>query len=364
MAHELSFKNGKAELVLADTGAWHKLGTVFDTSQHIIDSKTAMAIACPWHAIKETLYIDRGNSLIPTSQIALMRSDTQAIIGYASNTYVPIQPEYMFSWTDAVLGEPHPGYESAGALKGGSVLFLTARLGEINILGSGDRTRTYLTFMNSFDGSISAQAFLTGTRIVCMNTLKMSLGDKKSNTVKFRHTKNIESRLERTSQVMALALSTQADLQAKLESLAQRQLTKDLYMRVLDELFPGEKTRTANVKLAITSIFNSNDGDFIPEFKNTAYNLYNSVTNYVDHDRAVRLTKSSTASDSSMQRAESAILGSGAELKEKALDTILILTSGAAIAARDNKYFDMKPVLALPGGDSDVLDVDYSVVNN
>lgn len=332
MAHELSFKNGQAELLLADTGAWHSLGTIV---QGAFSASAAIQQVIPWTALDLALYAHAlcdspqaylaeqwGSKFFKSDSKAIFRSDTGAHIGTVGHGYEVIQPAHMFDFVDNMLEGSGFHYESVGALRGGSVLFISARVGHIDVLGSGDITRTYLAFVNSFDGSLAAQAYLTGTRIVCMNTLQMSLGNVNGSKLRFKHTKNVHNKMNAAQHLVQGVLATQEDLQRKLETLAQRKIVKrEKYSAILDSLFPGDSTRTENVKRDITALWSHSDGNAFP-WEHTAYALYNAVTNYVDHSRATRGDDKATA------RAESAILGSGAALKARALEQILVLTDG------------------------------------
>ncbi len=327
MSHELSFNRfGNAELALADTGAWHHFGTVFEGP---IPLEQAIATACPWIGVKEQLI--RASTGQRSAAWSIYRSDTGAEIGTCSESYEMVQPFEMFDFTE---GLDIPGYESAGALRGGSVLFVSARVGSIDVLGSGDITRTYVAFINSFDGSLAAQAYLTGTRIVCQNTLQMSLTDTKGRVLKFRHTKNVHDRISQAKTIMASQQNAELGLQKALETLATRKLKRETYESILDDVFgPSENTQTKNVKADVTTLFASNDANAFPEFKGTAYAAYNAITNYADHDATVRIQKTSpyygSANAEQSQRADSAMLGTNAKLKQRALERILILSDGS-----------------------------------
>lgn len=347
MPAETSFNSvsGVAELVLGSgLSAWHGMGTVFPG---LVSRDDAIKGGMPFTAVEIPLILpskvvfEKTGIKIEsnkTGQKALLRSDTAAILGIVGDSYEALQPSEMFDFAEGVNV---PGYETAGGLRGGSVLFLCAPIGEINVLGSGDITRTYLTFINSFDGSLAAQVYLSGVRVVCMNTLMMSLSSKKGAALKFKHTKSIHDRLKQASLIMDGQQATEQKLREALEKLAARKLKRETYENILDDLFPGDSTRSKNVKADVTSIFADNDGNQFPDFKGTAYNLYNAVTNYVDHDRNVRITANSTSDNVKMQRFESALIGSGAELKTRALERILVLSDGS----EENEF---GPIVSLP----------------
>ena len=336
MSHDLSFNNsGNAELVLgSNTSAWHGLGTVFPS---LVSREQAISIAMPWNAESFELLLPSKQVLAKTGvqittnrtgRFAILRSDTAQTIGFVGEGYEILQPAQMFDFTEGVSV---PGYETAGAIKNGSVLFLCAPIGQIDVLGSGDITRTYLTFINSFDGSIAAQVYLSGVRIVCRNTMQMSLESKQGTTLKFRHTKSLHDRLKQAQTIMESQAVTVEKLKTALETLATRKLKRQTYEDILTDLFPGEHTRTDNIKKKVTELFADNDNNYVPEFKNTAYALYNAVTNYTDHSRDTRITKSSTYEDTTLQRYENALVGTGMELKMRALERILVLSDGSEV---------------------------------
>lgn len=344
--HDLSFDvNGNAELVLGNnTSAWHGLGTVFPG---LVSKDQAIAVAMPWQAKAFEMLIPSKQVLAETGvqittnrtgRYAILRSDTANIIGFVGDTYEVVQPSEMFDFCEGVSVE---GYETAGAIKGGSVLFLCAHVGHIDVLGSGDITRTYLTFLNSFDGSIAAQVYMSGVRIVCRNTMNMSLKSQSGSVLKFKHTKSVHDRLKTAQSIMESATVTEGKLKEALETLATRKLKKQTYEDILNDLFPGESTRTNNVKREITELFADNDNNAFPDFKGTAYNLYNAITNYADHSRDIRITKASTYEDTTLQRYESALIGTGAELKAKALERILVLSDGSEV-------LESSPIVSLP----------------
>jgi hypothetical protein len=101
----------------------------------------------------------------------------------------------------------------------------------------------------------------------------------------------------------------------------------------MDKLFPktkdadgseqGDSWRRRNTLESIAHLFADNDKNTFPETKGTAYSLLNSVTNYADHSRITRVTDCRPNYTATQGRAESALFGSGAALKESALEIIL-----------------------------------------
>ena len=327
MSHYVSFNTmGDAELVLGSgEDAWHSFGTIFPQG---VPLHKAMEIAFPWTGEKEQLV--RLSTGQKSEAWGIYRSDSGVEIGTCSASYELIQPAEMFDFLSGFFEENLFYIESAGALKGGKVLFCQAKIGTIDVLGSGDKHQTYLTFNNSFDGSIAAQVYMTLVREVCWNTVNMGLRSKDSATVKFRHTKNVHTKLsqEQSRLIMEGAQATDTNIRQALDKLATLKPTRKTYEAYLDSLFPQDTAQAKNAKAEVTALFADNDNNFVPEFAGTAYAALNAVTRYVDHHAHVRITKNSATKDIQSQRFESSLLGAGATLKDKALERILVLTDG------------------------------------
>ena len=75
-------------------------------------------------------------------------------------------------------------------------------------------------------------------------------------------------------------------------------------------------TRRDGVLAEILRLYEMNDGNAFPQFRGSAYNLLNAVTEYTDHFR--------NPNGDPKARAESAMFGSGDVLKTKALDMIVM----------------------------------------
>lgn len=266
----------------------------------------------------------------------IFRDDNDAFLATVGSVYNPLQFDHAFSFVDALMGEAGGShYESAGALGNGNKFWVLARVpgADFSITGTLDAHQMYLLLSSSHDGSISTTARLTGVRVVCQNTLNLAFRKSNGDVFKVKHTTNSDKRLEAAKGIISGAIEDSRELEYKLNMLARRKMTKDSFTTILDRIFPGEsegKRRNATLT-RIADLFESNDEGAIPQIAGSAYALLNSVTNFVDHERGVRITKDKKAQfagaseekANAMARAETAIFGSGNDLKENALEIIL-----------------------------------------
>lgn len=142
--------------------------------------------------------IPASTSQIVPSHMATVRTDTDGLLGVVGKDYGVVQNTKAFEFIDFIkecAGEA-PLIETAGALSGGSRIFVTAQLGnQCFDLGPNDPVKTYVVFTNTHDGSGSVLCFLTNLRCVCANTLNMAIQGA-VNKLKFNHTSGVHKRLD------------------------------------------------------------------------------------------------------------------------------------------------------------------------
>jgi hypothetical protein len=141
---------------------------------------------------------------------------------------------------------------------------------------------------------------------------------------KVRHTKSGAQRLKEAHFALQTLSSDIRTVEEKLTFLAQRKMTREATVSILDRLFPKTEredgrvessTRRENVLADILALYESNDRNVFPEQRGTAYSMLNAVTNYVDHSRAAR--------GGDAGRYESALFGHGNRLKSQTLEVLL-----------------------------------------
>lgn len=333
MSHNLEIKNGVASFFSNQQAAWHNLG-------HTVDG------ALTWEQAIEKAGLDftvaKRNLLNPFTNEAIsdvfgvFRDDNQEMLGVVGSRYEPIQNEFMFSFVDAVLdadGEAH--YETAGVLGKGEKVFMVANLSqEYDILGTGDKHRSYLAGVGSHDGSTSLRFFVTDVRIVCSNTLQLAIRKAKGKGVSVRHTRDAEARINSKLETLSDARQTFTNTMEKLEILAQRSVDTKMVEEVIAEVFKVDSyddasTRAKTQMDTVRMLFEQNDNNAFPQFRGTAYNLLNGLTEFTDHYKEVRRTDGRLELTETQMRSENAMFGKASSDKAIMLDLILEKTANA-----------------------------------
>ena len=227
--------------------------------------------------------------------------------------YEPIQNRDCFDFMDTLTKGGQIKYETAGALRQGRQVWLMAKYdGEIEI--NQDKHEQWLLLVTSHDGSFSLMVQWVTVRVVCANTLSLALRGAK-NQVKIRHTKSWEDKASEAKRVLGLTQDYFADMRQQLAGLNQEPLTQEDAQAFTRLLLPAKDenevpTRTRNMRDHILDLYcrgAGNQGE-------TRWDALNAVTDYADHHQTMRGDNST--------RLESAMLGSGAQLKQKAFDLL------------------------------------------
>jgi len=330
MAHDLTQnEKGETEFFSAVTKGWHRLG---QTSDRQLTAEEAIKEArLDWEVEQVPVYHQAGDEMLEVpDQYCVRRTDNNRVMSVMSKRYQMIQNHETFSFADEIIGSGRAVWDTAGSIAGGRVVFMQVELEGRLFLKSNpdDQTVKKVLFINSHDGSKALMGMITPVRVVCQNTLNAALGSK-SNQFKIYHRKNFQSKKDEAAKILGLASAFYDDLQTVMDTLAEQQVSKTYVEGFVNSLMPATKdevsTRTENRRNQITSLFSTGRGNN----GETKWDLFNAVTEYVDHHSVGRVTESrmdrseALADIEQEARFERSILGSGAGLKQKALELLI-----------------------------------------
>lgn len=355
MAHEISVNMlGQTESVFGygEKPWWDSKNLQATVLPNAVSFDEIFSIAFPWIAEMEQLQYADGSL---SQQHGIRRSDTKMELGVHSGTYGNIQPKDLFDFCASFFeAYPEVPISSAISMQSGAVLNISARLGEIDVLDSGDITRSYLCFVNSFNGRIKAQVYKSYVRPVCMNTTVSGISSADF-AMSYKHTSGVRDRIKRDSnqaaQLMIAQQATDARIKEVLETLAKRKLKKETYVNILNALFPEESKQAESTKSDITALFADNDHNAFPDWKGTAYALFQAITRHADHERTVRITKGKSHLSEEQVRFENNFFDgiksigktdpAKMDIKARALERILVLSDGTEV-------LESSPIVSLP----------------
>lgn len=107
------------------TKPWHGLGTIVAEAP---DSKAALGYAgLDWNVIRREVFTEEGLRI--RGYYANVRDSDFTTLGIVSERYHVVQNQEAFAFTDQLLGEGVT-YETAGALQGGKIVWMLAKMPE------------------------------------------------------------------------------------------------------------------------------------------------------------------------------------------------------------------------------------------
>jgi phage/plasmid-like protein (TIGR03299 family) len=325
MGHELETLNGRTSMMYVGDVPWHGLGTKLDAPATALE--TIQAAGLDFNV--RLAHITTTDGLSIPGRKAVVRTDTNAVLGVVGSSYVPVQNRQAFGFLDAIAADGGIRYHTAGALRRGERIWLLGKLsGQIRVKGSDDLTEKYLLLSNSHDGSSALRVFFTPIRVCCSNTLAMADRSGKGEGIAIRHQGNLPAKVQEAQEVLGLARRYYDDLEIRIDFLASHHPTAAQLGRYFETLYPdpveGSNSRAKNVRDSLYNLFERGKGQEIPAIRHSAWAAFNAVTEFVDHHRS---TRGRSDHERGSNRLDSAWFGSGNRLKQQAFRLALDMAS-------------------------------------
>lgn len=328
MSHNIQ----SSDRVVSLEACWHKLETIVP---HIDFANSGL----DWRVVEAPLVgampIDHPVAAVAFSGWkGLVRSDINLPLHAFRDSYKVIQnSEIWGAMQNALQGIPHQ-VVTTGSLGDSRRTFISIRLtDQADKYVRGDAFKSYLTFINSFDGFCTARLYGTDTRVVCQNTLDMSLSNKGFLNLSVKHTSGASVKFADMAKTVQTYLETKESHFANLAKLAEMPMSLATANNLVagfvkDEAKTGFSVRSLNAGKKILGLFMDGKGNR----GETRYDLLNGVTEYYTHNACA-------VADRSM---ESNMFGAYAEAKVEMFDTLLddkaldlMAARGAALLERE-----------------------------
>lgn len=325
MAHEISNVNGVNEAAYALKPAWHGLGHVLDHAPN--SEEMVKAAHLDWTVSKRPLRTDEGEgSIAIPGQFATVRDDINRPLGVVGEDYTVVQNAEAFAFLDGLLQDGVMKYEAAGALKGGRLVWVLARMPGFDLIGDGDQVDRYIMFSTSHDGWSSLYAIPTSVRVVCWNTWRAAT----INMSGIRHTSGVKTNLKRMEMYLSqfdAAFTLFRDnarllLNRKLKSSKQVSAYLDRLFPLKDDATESAKTRREDKVVSIAGNL-KHATNMLPGMKDTWWAMYNAVSLYTDHQTKFRGERE----EPEERRLVSVTNGPVADLKNRAFELALEMSA-------------------------------------
>ena len=237
--HNLDITDGKVNFASHREPAWHGLGTVFEDEVTDYRKMLVLANLANWNVRLRELDSDARRD-VETFEVVRDNPADGGLdrLGVVGSRYTVIQNEQAFEFLQSL--NDGASWETAGAIKGGAVVFGSIVLEREVILdpnGVGDVVKSYILVSHSFDGSTPVQASIVMVRVVCQNTFDMAMQGAKQ-TIKVRHTMNAEANMKAKAEVFRGANAYIDAAEKEQRELLAKSVTNEQFNKVLFTVFP------------------------------------------------------------------------------------------------------------------------------
>ena len=287
MAHELEIRKGKAQIAYAGDVPWHGMGTKVDSN--LTPAEIQIAAGLDWDVQKETMTTSSGVEI--KGKKALVRSGDNKVLDVVGDNWNPVQNDEAFEFFSEFVNAGDMEMHTAGSLKGGKMVWALAKVKESFDVLKGDQVDSYLLFSNPHMYGKSIDVRFTPIRVVCNNTLSLSLEMASKNVATLSHRKAFDP--SEVKETMGLAHEKFAKFKETAQFLASRKFNGESLIKYYNEVFPRTYKGKKNVEvksvedLALNArkayeLLGTQAG---AEFgKGSWWSAFNSVTYFTDHE--------------------------------------------------------------------------------
>jgi len=265
---------------------WHGLGV--PVSNDLTPRQMMDKAGLDWTVDKEDLTTPSGAFV--KGKKALVRSSDNKVLDVIGDNWNPVQNEQAFDFFSEYVLAGDMEMHTAGSLKDGNLVWALAKVKEsFDILG-GDQVDSYLLFSNPHQYGKSIDVRFTPIRVVCNNTLTLSLGQEVAKSVSLNH--RTEFNPDSVKETLGIASEKFQKYKETAEFLSTKRFDMDALIRYYNEVFPrtykGKKEvnvktiedLTTNAKKAYEVLETQPGAEF---GQGTWWQALNSVTYLTDH---------------------------------------------------------------------------------
>lgn len=317
MAHMIETVNGQACIAYTGETPWHGLGK--QVPADLSPEQMLEAAGLDWSVDKVPTYATIGGKKVYTGKDALVRSSDDSILDVVSKEWIPTQNRDAFEFFNDFVLSGDMSMNTAGSLRDGQIVWALAKVNDSFELFGGDKVDSYLLFTLPHRFGQSIDVRFTPIRVVCNNTLTLSLSTKATNGVKITHRRAFDG--DSVKETLGVASEKLAKYKEMAAFLGSKKYKDESVKEYFSRIFPvnaygrskNEETRvkkelSQSATLALQALHEQPGARFA---EGTWWAAFNSVTYLTDH--VIGRTQEG--------RLTSAWYGPNKTLKVKALET-------------------------------------------
>lgn len=267
---------------------WHGLGV--RVPDDLTTDQFLKKAGLDWEVQKIRLGYDwnDGSGLIThrdSDKYALVRSTDGHELTIISDDWEPVQNQEAFEFFDDFINAGDMEMHTAGSLKNGQIIWVLARVKESFTIFGKDEVDSYLLFTNPHLYGQSIDIRFTPIRVVCNNTLTLSLSQKSDLAMKLNHRKKFDPEL--VKKTLGIAKDKLDKYKTMAQFLGEKKYTPENVIEYFKTVFPSISEKSDKMdrmsrpaKMAQDILETQPGHEYGP---GTWWQPFNAVTYTVDH---------------------------------------------------------------------------------
>jgi phage/plasmid-like protein (TIGR03299 family) len=320
MAHAIETINGVAQIAYAGETPWHGLGTKVPSD--LTPEQMLKAAGLDWKVYTQPVFTEINGKRIELGKQALIRDLDNKVLDVISEDWLPMQNTDAFDFFNDFIAAGEMKMETAGSLKDGNIIWALAEITDsFELFGGRDVVKGYLHFTNPHQYGRSIDVRFTPIRVVCNNTLTLSLNTKTENFVKVNHRREFIA--DEVKETLGIAKEKLAKYKEMAQFLSTKRFTGEKIEEYFARVFPVATSKADSRKeiskahRIVRECVDTQPGAELGE--GTWWQAFNAVTYYTDH----------LAGRTQDTRLQSAWYGANKNLKPKALQIAVDMAEAA-----------------------------------
>lgn len=237
MSHEVE------TMAYAGEVPWHGLGV--PVSNDLTPVQMMEKAGLDWSVEKQKIITTAG---IPVGQKqALVRLSDNKVLDVVGTDWNPVQNEEAFDFFAEYVAAGDMEMHTAGSLKEGQMVWALAKVKESFDVFGDDTVESYLLFSNPHQYGKSIDIRFTPIRVVCNNTLTMSLNAQADKSVKVGHRTQFDA--DTVKETLGIAHEKFEKYKEMAQFLGSRKFTAESLIQYYNSVFPNTSRSNTDKKV-------------------------------------------------------------------------------------------------------------------
>lgn len=301
---------------------WHGLGV--QVPADLSPAQMLDKAGLDWTVEKVPAFANIGDKQVNVGWSALVRSSDEQVLSVVSNDWNPVQNHEAFEFFHEYCAAGDMEMHTAGSLRNGQIVWALAKIKDSFELFKGDQVDSYLLFTNPHKFGQSIDVRFTPIRVVCNNTLTLSLEQKADRVVKKSHRTQFDPAM--VKEQLGIATDKLAKYKEMAQFLGSKRYTEGSLTEYFNKIFPvlaynkekgpQRKELSKSATRALEIIDTQPGAEYA---RGSWWQAFNAVTYLTDHEIGRSVDT----------RLQSAWFGPNKNLKVKALETAVAMAETA-----------------------------------